>query len=53
MNENTCPNQNGESPAPPVPDMSPEVAQLIRLVRLVEKLLRSEPEDLDTVAAPD
>ena len=41
-------NQNGKSPAPPMPDMSPEVAQLIRLLHWAENLLDAEPEALDT-----
>ena len=37
------PNHNGESPAPPMPDMSPEVAQLIRLLHWAENLLGPKP----------
>ena len=45
------PNQNGKVPAPPMPDMSPEVAELIRLLHWAEwakNLLEAEPEALDT-----
>ena len=36
------PNQNGKVPAPPMPDMSPEVAELIRLLHWAENLLGPE-----------
>ena len=42
------PDQNGKSPASPMPDMSPEVAQLILLLHWAENLLGPEQDVLDT-----
>ena len=41
------PDQNGNSPVPPIPDMSPEVAQLILLLHWAENLLGPESEAID------